>query len=169
MEQRPASFTRRKALALIATALAGMAAHGADLAALAGEPPSNASDLAATFGAFCDGLIPADELSPSASALGVPARILDEARANPQLLRLVEFSCGWMDQAAGGRFAGADDGLRDGILEAMAGFPWEAPQRRFFDLTRDLAMGFYYSQPAALRGMATEQPPQPGGYFQSLE
>lgn len=164
---RPARpFTRREALALIASALAGTVACGGNALALAGDA---AASPEGTFTAFCDTLIPADALSPSASALGVPARILAEVQANTQLQRLVGFSCTWLDQAAGGDFARADEGLRDGILEAMAALPWEAPQRRFFDLMRDLAMGYFYSQPAALAGMATDQPPQPAGYFASLE
>lgn len=160
-------FSRRQALALIAAALAGAAAHGGTARALAAVTPPGAADVAATFTAFCDTLVPADELSPSASALGVPARILAEVEANPMLQRLVGFSAAWLDQAAAGDFARADEGLRDGIVEAMSALPWEAPQRRFFDLMRDLVMGYYYSQPAALKGLATDQPPQPAGYFAS--
>ena len=94
---------------------------------------------------------------------------VSEVDGNARLQRLIGFSCAWLDQAAGGDFARADEGLRDGILETMSALPWEAPQRRFFDLMRDVAMGYFYSQPAALKGMATDQPPQPGGYFISLE
>lgn len=169
MEQPARPFSRREVLALIASALAGTIAYGGSASALAAAPATSAPGPAATFTAFCDTLIPADALSPSASALGVPARILAEVDANPQLTRLVEFSAAWLDQAAGGDFAAADEGLRDGILEAMSALPWEAPQRRFFDLMRDLAMGYYYSRPEALKGMATDQPPQPAGYFASLE
>ncbi len=169
MDNRPRHFTRREALALIAAALAGTVAYAAGASALATEAPAGAPATADTFTAFCDTLIPADELSPSASALGVPARILAQAAVNANLQRLVDFSCAWLDQAAGGTFAGADEGLRDAILEAMSTLPWEAPQRRFFDLMRDLAMGYYYSQPAALKGMAVDRPPQPAGYFMSLE
>lgn len=169
MERPARPFTRREALALIASALAGTFAHGGSALAMAGEAAPSVTALAATFTAFCDTLIPADELSPSASALGVPARILAEVDGNARLQRLIGFSCAWLDQAAGGDFARADEGLRDGILETMSALPWEAPQRRFFDLMRDVAMGYFYSQPAALKGMATDRPPQPGGYFISLE
>lgn len=170
MDNAPRHFTRRQALALIAAALATTATQGAVALAVDGDgAPAGTTALADTFTAFCDTLVPADELSPSASALGVPARILAEVDANPQLQRLVAFSSAWLDQAAGGAFASADEGLRDAILEAMSKLPWEAPQRRFFDLMRDLVMGYYYSQPAALKGMAVDRPPQPAGYFMSLE
>lgn len=162
-------FTRREALALISAALAGTIAYGGSVPALAAADAPDAPDLAPTFTAFCDTLIPADDLSPSASALGVPDRILAEAARSASLQRLVAFSVAWLDQAAGGVFAGADESLRNGILEAMSQLPWEAPQRRFFDLVRDLAMGYYYSQPAALKGMAVDRPPQPAGYFMSIE
>jgi Gluconate 2-dehydrogenase subunit 3 len=169
MDKTPRHFTRRQALALIAAALATTAAHGAGALALEGQPTVGAPAMADTFAAFCDTLVPADALSPAASALGVPARILAEVDANPQLQRLVAFSMAWLDQAAGGAFAGADEGLRDAILEAMSKLPWEAPQRRCFDLMRDLVMGYYYSRPEALAGMAVDRPPQPAGYFMSLE
>jgi hypothetical protein len=168
MERPARPFTRREVLALIASALAGSVAYGGSALALAADATPTPSQ-SATFTAFCDTLIPADAISPSASGLGVPARILAEVQANAQLQRLVGFSCAWLDQAAGGDFARADEGLRNGILEAMSALPWEAPQRRFFDLMRDLAMGYFYSQPAALAGMATDQPPQPAGYFASLQ
>lgn len=169
MTARSGTFTRREALALISAALAGTIAYGGDVAALAAEEGAGAPDPARTFTAFCDTLVPADELSPSASALGVPTRILAEAANSASLQRLIAFSGAWLDQAAGGDFARADESLRNDILEAMSALPWEAPQRRFFDLMRDLTMGYYYSQPAALAGMATDQPPQPAGYFASLE
>lgn len=168
MTPRAPTFTRRQALALIAAALSGTIAYGGDMAAMAAEVGAAAPDTAATFSAFCDTLIPSDPISPSASALGVPARILAEVANSAPLQRLVGFSTAWLDQAAGGDFAVADEGLRNDIIEAMSQLPWEAPQRRFFDLMRDLAMGYFYSQPAALAGMATDQPPQPAGYFASL-
>ena len=164
MDPRP-RFTRRQALALIASALAGAAlpAWGADATA---SDPSPA--LEATFTAFCDTLIPADDLTPSASGLGVPARILAESKQHAMLQRLIGFSCDWLDQAAGGDFTAADEGRRDAILEAMSKLPWEAPQRRFFDLMRELSMGYYYSRPEALAGLASDRPPQPSGHFESL-
>jgi len=168
MARRSHTFTRREALSLISAALAGTIAWGGDVAAMADAAPV-APDPSTTFAAFCDTLIPADDLSPSASALGVPARILAEAARSAPLQRLIGFSAAWLDQAAGGRFAEADESLRNGILEAMSQLPWEAPQRRFFDLVRDLAMVYYYSQPAALKGMAVDRPPQPAGYFMSIE
>ena len=168
MKPGSTTFTRRQALALISAALSGTIAWGGGMSALAADAATVVPDPDPTFNAFCDTLIPADELSPSASALGVPARILADAANSASLQRLIGFSTAWLDQAAGGDFAGADEGLRNDILEAMSQLPWEAPHRRFFDLMRDLAMGYFYSQPAALAGMATDQPPQPAGYFASL-
>ena len=163
------TFTRREALALISAALAGTIAYGGNAAAMAAVARPGAPDPTARFAAFCDTLIPADDLSPSASALGVPARILAEAAGRTSLQRLIEFSGAWLDQAAGGDFTSASESLRNDILQAMSVLPWEAPQRRFFDLMRDLVMGYFYSQPEALKGMATDRPPQPAGYFESLK
>ncbi|GAB2499354.1 gluconate 2-dehydrogenase subunit 3 family protein [Arenimonas alkanexedens] len=163
-------FTRRQALATISAALAGLALPGAKVAwAVASDAVSWPGAIEPCFAAFCDTLIPADALSPSATALGVPSRILAELPDNAMLRRLFELSCLWLDQAAGGRFDALDEDSRGGIAEAMSLLPWEAPQRRFFDLVRDLAMGWYYADPAALAGFATRAPPQPAGYFESLE
>jgi hypothetical protein len=162
-------FSRRQALAMISAALAGLALPAVPGAwAAEADAATWPAAIEPCFVAFCDTLIPADELSPSASALGVPARILADVPDNAMLRRLFEFSSQWLDQAAGGRFDAVDDASRRDIAEAMSRLPWEAPQRRFFDLVRDLAMGWYYADPAALAGFATRAPPQPAGYFESL-
>ena len=80
MARRSHTFTRREALSLISAALAGTIVWGGDVAAMADAAPA-APDPSTTFAAFCDTLIPADDLSPSASALGVPARILRQGPA----------------------------------------------------------------------------------------
>lgn len=165
-----ARFTRRQALALIATTLASTAIP-AGAVALAAEPgaAAGATAVATTFARFCDTLLPADDFSPAASALGVPARILADAEGNALFGRLIEVSIAWLDQAAGGAFDAADASARDAIARTMSELPWEAPPRRFFDLIRDLAMGYYYAQPAAWKGSAITQPPQPFGHFESVE
>lgn len=163
----PEGLTRREAvLGLVAAAFAGAA-----LPVLAQAPPVPAAwpgALARPFAAFCDTLIPADELSPAASALGVPADMLGQAAGNTRLQQLIAFSLDWLDRETGGDFAAAAEDQRHARLETMAALPWEAPQRRFFDLMRDLAMATYYAHPEARAGFATTEPPQPGGYFEAM-
>ncbi|MDO9003795.1 MAG: gluconate 2-dehydrogenase subunit 3 family protein [Aquabacterium sp.] len=112
---------------------------------------------------FIDHLIPADELSPAASALGVAQRIWNDAMATPDGRMLVERVCQWLDQYGEG-FASLDDSEREVLVRWMSQAPWESPQRRFFHLVREQAFTLYYTQPAALKGFPFDRPPQPMGF-----
>lgn len=166
MPSDPPRLTRRQALALIAAAVGAPA--------LAAAPAGEASVLEPavlrrTFFAFCDTLVPADEHTPAASALGVPERILGEAGGHELYSRLVALSCAWLDEEADGDFAGKAEASRNAILERMAGLPWQAPQRRFFSLMRNLVMGYYYAHPVAAAALGFDRPPQPLGFRASVE
>jgi hypothetical protein len=110
-----------------------------------------------------DHLIPADEWTPSASGLGVDRQLWAQAHKAAEYARLVAFGCQWLDRYHPQGFVGLSFDEREALLTWMSQAPWEAPQRRFFDLVRDHAMTLYYLQPAARRGTLLEDPPQPGG------
>jgi hypothetical protein len=112
---------------------------------------------------FMDHLIPADEWTPCASALGVDRQLWAQALKDAEYARLVTFGCQWLDRYHPQGFVGLSFDEREALLTWMSQAPWEAPQRRFFDLVRDHAMTLYYLQPAARRGTLLEEPPQPGG------
>lgn len=113
--------------------------------------------------ALLDHLIPADDLTPAASALQVPQRLWAEAQQDPALLKLVETGCAWLDRYGDG-FALLRPEEREVLVAWMARAPWEAPQRRLFYWARERGMTLYYAQPASWRGLPISRPPQPLGY-----
>lgn len=133
----------------------------------------------ATLAALCDTIIPADERSPAASAVGVPAFIDEWASAPYDWARegLARLRAGfaWLDAEGARRFgrpfAQLTPAERDRIAGDICYLPRARPEHqeaaRFFDLVRDLtATGFYTTR----EGMADigyvgntplDQPPVP--------
>jgi hypothetical protein len=110
----------------------------------------------ATLAALCDTIVPADERSPSASAVGVPDFINEWASApyDYQRSALVQIRGGltWLEAEARRRFERGFGELAeaerrqicDAICYLPAARPGLEPYARFFDLIRDLtATGFY--------------------------
>ncbi|MGZ5155107.1 MAG: gluconate 2-dehydrogenase subunit 3 family protein [Caldimonas sp.] len=163
----PASPERRRAARRLALAAAFACT---DLAALAATPAPAAGGerLARTFASFCDTLVPADALTPAASALGVANAILGELRGDELGERLLAAGCAWLDADCQGDFAGAGEAARVAALERMQAMPWESPAGRFFVVMRNTVMADYYVQPAAWRGLALDRPPQPLGFFDAV-
>ncbi|HEX5372440.1 MAG TPA: gluconate 2-dehydrogenase subunit 3 family protein [Aquabacterium sp.] len=135
--------------------------------ALAARPGSSGAArttrMPAAWPTLLDHLIPADELTPSATQLQIDKRLWSEVLKDDDYARLVRFGCEWLDRyhPEGFRGLGADE--REQLVLWMSQAPWEAPQRRFFELVRDHAMKLYYLEPVAMRGTPLERPPQPGG------
>lgn len=153
--------------ALLAGGLLGWAARADAKAAVHRTRVKPASqrgaDQPAALSAFIDHLIPADELTPAASALRVPGLIWQQARSDADLRRLIEVVCTWMDRYGEG-FAALQFDEREALVAWMAKAPWESPQRRFFHLVRDRALTLYYTQPASWKGLPIQRPPQPIGH-----
>jgi gluconate 2-dehydrogenase gamma chain len=110
----------------------------------------------ATIAVLCDTIIPADEKSPSASAVGVPAWINEYVSApyDGQQRALVQLRGGlvWLDREAearfGKRFGALAEAERQQICDEICYLPKARPEHqapaRFFDMVRDLtAVGFY--------------------------
>lgn len=163
----PESFERRRAARRVALAAALVCT---DLPGLAATPAQGAGSerSARTFTAFCDTLVPADALTPAASALGVPNAILGDVRGDPLGERLVAAGCAWLDAECQGDFAGASEAARQAALERMQAMPWESPAGRFFVVMRNTVMADYYVQPASWRGLALDRAPQPLGFFDAV-
>ena len=163
----PVSIGRRRATRALAFGAAALAS--ADLPALAAAGISGDSDrIVRTFTAFCDTIVPADELTPAAAALGVPKTILAELAGIALAERLLAAGCAWLDAACGGNFAQADETSRVAASERMAALPWESPPGRFFAVMRNTVMADYYAQPESWRGLALDRPPQPLGFFDAV-
>ena len=162
----PASAERRRAVRRMALALAFACTDLQALAAAGGE--SDGERIRRTFVAFCDTLVPADALTPAASALGVPKAILDDIAGQPLGERLLAAGCDWLDRECQGDFAAATEAARHDALERMQAMPWESPAGRFFVLMRNTVMADYYAQPLSWRGLALDRPPQPLGFFDAV-
>lgn len=132
----------------------------------AAAPTPGPEHLGATLAAYVDTLLPADALTPAASALGVHRSILDDAAGNAFLQRLFDVGSAWLDQAADGPFRAATPAVRAVVVDWMATAPLQHVPRRFYEILRAQAIERYYSQPAALAGLAVMRPPQPLGYFE---
>ena len=120
------------------------------------------------FQVWVDTLMPADEDSPAASELGVPARVLEKAIANPDYLRLIRTGCRWLNHQAGKQggqtFAELDEPGRERIVRlaeqaAAKSLPWA-----FFNYTRNDIFEFYYARAQSWEMLNYSGPPQPLGF-----
>jgi hypothetical protein len=111
----------------------------------------------ATLTVLCDTIIPADEHSPAASAVGVPAYINEVVSApyDPQQRDLVRVRGGlaWLNSESrkrfGKPFAGLTAAERTQICDDICYLPNAKPEfqaaARFFDLVRDLSATAFYT------------------------
>lgn len=128
------------------------------------RPPARWPDAPpAALIALVDHLLPADDMSPAASALKVPEALWREARADVGLTAFVWNGCSWLDRYGEG-FASLEEAEREALCQWMAKAGWDTAQRRFFHWVRERAVTRYYSHPASWRGMPFERPPQPLGF-----
>jgi hypothetical protein len=116
-------------------------------------------------GILADIIIPADDHSPSASAVGV-VEFIDEWVSAPYLAHqrdrdIVLGGLAWLDAEAGRRagkgFADLDSPLQHGICDDICDESRAAPAlgaaARFFALFRDLTAGGFYSTPAGRKDL----------------
>ena len=113
---------------------------------------------------FLDTLIPADNISPSASQAGVTEDILNFSRNDKLLHKLITLGCQWLDLQTPVKFTELPEDVRERILTWMSQAKENSLPRKFFDITRHLSMGFYYRKPASWKGLPITRPPQPLGY-----
>ena len=122
------------------------------------------------LGAYVDVLIPSDETTPSASALGVDKQLLIVAQGKRAYQRLLELGLDWLNTQSrtdfGGNFADIDEGKREAVVRQAAAAAYNTLPRVFFERTRADAFSFYYSHPESWRGIAYYRgPPQPLGFL----
>lgn len=146
-------------LAFVAAALSA--------APLRGLGRAQAEDMAAhasTLDAVVDTLLPADEMTPAASALGVGADILGLAAEQPLLAELIARVCAWLDTTGAGRFVDLTAADKEAVIAYLAQADIDTLEGRFYQLIRLLAIEFYYARPEALAGLDLNPTPQPAGY-----
>ena len=128
----------------------------------------NEGSRRAILDAFIDTLLPADERSPAASALGVADEIHDLMTRRRGLRTLLNNGCRWLDAQAGGDFTALSDDQRERVVAWMAQAPVTEGPRVFYDRIRREAMTVYYAKPQAWAGLGGDHAPQPRGYIDEL-
>ena len=126
-----------------------------------GKPPLD------SFSSFLDTLIPEDE-TPSASALGVGADIVNLAKSITNYTKLLELGCQWLD--ANAQSLGFDDFTalpqvaKDSVVAKAERASETDIGKIFFDRVYADALRFYYSNPDSWTSLGISSPPQPIGY-----
>lgn len=112
-----------------------------------------------------DTLLPADDVSPAASALGVDQDIADFVAENDMMTRLFAAALDWMDHLADRPFHELTPSQQAEVLSFMESADFNAIPGRFYHILRALAVEFYYAKPEAVAGFPLSPAPQPNGYL----
>lgn len=118
----------------------------------------------ATLAAFLDTLLPRDDLSGSATDLGIDRQLLEFSKTEPDFRKLVEFGCRWLNMTGDVPFSALAGEQQIAIVDWMSRDDWNEIPRRFYELVRQVAVELYYANPAAAQGLALNRSPQPQGY-----
>lgn len=114
---------------------------------------------------FLDLIIPADDVTPSASALGVHTELEDAVRSHALLSQLFDYGLSWLDQAGGRSFLTLPPETQQAILTHAAQADFNQIPGRFFAVARLLATEIYFSKSEVIAGLPLNKAPQPDGYL----
>lgn len=117
-----------------------------------------------TLDAVIDTLLPADDVTPSATALGVSDELMSLAPKGSSLHRLLALGTTWLDTLDARSFAELPAETRHDVLRYMERADYNEVPGRFFHLLRQMAFEIYYAQPQTYAGLALNPAPQPEGY-----
>ncbi|WP_372841512.1 gluconate 2-dehydrogenase subunit 3 family protein [Phaeovulum sp.] len=140
-----------------------MAALGAGLASICGPVVAEARPMA-SLAAVLDVLLPADDFSPSASALGIERDIADFVAESDMMTRLFLAALDWMDHLADLPFRDLTSAQQAEVMAFMETADFNAVPGRFYHILRALAVEFYYARAEAIIGLPLNATPQPEGY-----
>jgi len=127
--------------------------------------PSENPDDELVIQVFVDTLIPADDLTPSASELGVAQEIINSSQSDIAYGRLVQLGCRWLNHQSNGDFTNLQIDQRIQILQWMEHADSHALPTQLFNRLRHQTMALYYTQPVSWKGLEMQRPPQPLGYM----
>jgi hypothetical protein len=154
------SASRRRLCKIVGAFFLGGAIEGASAAALA----SPSGEEQATLAAFLDTLLPRDQLSGSATELGVDRQLWAFSNTEPDFRKLVDYGCRWLNMTGSTRFSVLASEQQIAVVDWMSRADWNEIPRRFYELVRQVAIELYYANPAALSGLPISRSPQPLGY-----
>lgn len=117
-----------------------------------------------TFASFLDILLPRDELSGSATDLRIDDKLWEFSKSDPRFLHLIKLGCEWLNLTGGPPFAELGTEQQIAVVVWMSNSDWNQVPRRFYELMRQAAIEFYYSDSDVWNGLPIMQPPQPLGY-----
>ncbi|MEQ8903131.1 MAG: gluconate 2-dehydrogenase subunit 3 family protein [Roseovarius sp.] len=117
-----------------------------------------------TLDAVIDTLLPADDMTPSATLLGVSAELMLLAPKGSSLHRLFALGTTWLDTLDARSFAELPSETRQDVLRYMERADYNEVPGRFFQLLRQMTVEIYYAQPQTYAGLSLNPAPQPEGY-----
>jgi hypothetical protein len=121
-------------------------------------------NLRSTLAGFVDTILPADDLSPAASALGVHGEILGFADEVAGLADFLRGAAVWLNATGDAPFQALPERDRVRVVEWMSQSDKSEAPYRLFEVVRMLAVEFYYAHPEAIAGFPLNEAPQPQGY-----
>lgn len=133
------------------------------LSSVCGSAVASTSPMA-SLASVVDTLLPADDVSPSASALGVDRDIAAFVAESDMLTRLFVAALDWMDHLADRPFQDLTPSQQVEVLTFMESADFNAVPGRFYHILRALAVEFYYARSEAVVGFPLNAAPQPNGY-----
>ncbi|WP_295537306.1 gluconate 2-dehydrogenase subunit 3 family protein [uncultured Thioclava sp.] len=133
------------------------------LASVCGSAVADTAPMA-SLTSVVDTLLPADDFSPSASALEVDRDIADFVAENEMMTRLFVAALNWMDHLTDKPFHALTLSQQTEVLTAMESADFNAIPGRFYHILRALAVEFYYARSEAIVGFPLDPAPQPNGY-----
>lgn len=154
------SASRRRLYKIVGAFLLGCTIEVASAPAMA----SPRGEEQATLAAFLDTLLPRDQLSGSATDLGVDRQLWAFANTSADFRKLVDYGCRWLNMTGGAQFSDLASEQQIAVVDWMSRADWNEIPRRFYELVRQVSVELYYSNPAALGGLPIKRSPQPEGY-----
>lgn len=121
-----------------------------------------------TLGAYVDTLLPADDVTPAATALGVHDEILAGRLGQDVPESLLRKGCRWLNHQAGGDFSRLTPEQQHRVVAWMAQASRSRGPRVFYDYVRRRAVTLYYTHPESWADSALTHTPQPRGYIDEL-
>ena len=155
---------------ILVTSLIGLWLKCGRLLAAKNEP-RDGTELG--LGAWVDTLFPADERSPSGSALGVQAQILEKAAAIAPYQELLSAGVRWANAQAvacgAESFTALSLEAREAVVAEAEAMGIRKMPRLFFYHTLKDARSFYYGQAGGWSAVGFPHTPQPLGFVDYME